>query len=117
MEDKSEAQTALKECRQQYGLYRHYKGGYYVMYGKTVDEETLETLVHYYSLEKKTRWTRTLENFTAKVYLEDRKDQQRFEYVREASLNELLEAYDNTELINYLRGMALGQRMLAEIKL
>jgi len=117
MENKSDAQTALAECGQQYGLYRHYKGGYYVMYGKTVNEETLETLVHYYSLEKKTRWTRTLENFTATVYLEERGNMQRFEYVREASLNELLEAYDNTELISYLKGMALGQRMLAEIKL
>jgi len=63
---KDEAQDKLHAAEQafRFGVYRHKKGGLYVPYSLTLDEPTLSVLVHYASLEKRTRWTRTLENFT-----------------------------------------------------
>lgn len=95
--DKDEAQEALGE---QYGdtlrgLYRHYKGGLYVAFSESVDEATGEALVHYYSIEKRTRWTRTVRNFTAKI---DGDRTPRFAFIRGAHFDELRQAaFDNGE--------------------
>jgi hypothetical protein len=74
--NKDEAQDKLRVAEHafHFGVYRHKKGGLYVPYSLTLDEPTLGVLVHYASLEKRTRWTRTLENF-----LEEVKGQPRFE--------------------------------------
>ena len=66
------------------GVYRHRKGGEYVVFGHTVDEATLAPLVHYYSLTKQTRWTRTIVNF-----VEDVDGRPRFERARDATSLEL----------------------------
>ena len=49
------------------GEYEHRKGGRYIVFAHTVDEATLQPLVHYYSIAKKTRWTRTFANFVELV--------------------------------------------------
>ncbi len=114
-DDKDEAQTELAGCGLQYGIYRHYKGGYYVLYSKSVLESHLEVLVHYYSFQKKTRWTRTLADFTSKVKV-DGQMVYRFEYIREASPGEMLAAYDNKDLLEVLQGMTKGLTFLNSIK-
>jgi hypothetical protein len=75
------------------GLYRHYKGGLYVVFAKSVCEATGAALVHYYSLEKRTRWTRTAANFAEKVVidrLQEGSPISRFELIRLSSDAELL---------------------------
>ena len=69
---KSEAQsTLLARCRKADIIpghrYRHYKGGLYLVFAISLDEESLHPLVHYYSLKRKTRWTRKLANFVCTV--------------------------------------------------
>lgn len=49
------------------GLYTHRKGGAYVVFAHSIDEGNLDPLVHYYSVAKGTRWTRTVHNFTMLV--------------------------------------------------
>jgi hypothetical protein len=46
------------------GVYVHCKGGTYVVHGHSLEEASLVALVHYYSVDKGTRWTRTIDNFT-----------------------------------------------------
>ena len=67
---KDKAQADLKALDFKLGVYRHYKGGLYVVFAVSLDEETLKPLVHYYSLAKETRWTRTLTNFTERIEAE-----------------------------------------------
>lgn len=74
------------------GIYGHRNGGEYVLFAHSLDEETLEPLVHYYSLDKKTRWTRTL-----KVWIEVVDSRLRFWWVRAASGSEFLQAVDHEE--------------------
>lgn len=61
-----------------------------VVFAVTLDETILEPLVHYYSLEKKTRWTRTVANFAQAMD----NPLYRFVRVRHATLEEFLEAID-----------------------
>lgn len=49
------------------GVYTHRNGGTYVVFAHSVNEATLAPLVHYYSVDKRTRWTRTIKNFVEKV--------------------------------------------------
>lgn len=65
---KTDAQLALVQVEEDLlpdgpAYYRHYKGGRYLVLAITVFEGSLEPLVHYYSSEHKTRWTRTVRNF------------------------------------------------------
>ncbi len=71
------------------GVYMHYKGNLYTAYSVTVDEETQRLLVHYYSHTKKTRWTRTIDNFREMVKV-DGKDKVRFRFERGASYRTFL---------------------------
>ena len=75
------------------GTYQHYKGGYYTVFALTLKEDNLDILVHYYSHEKKTRWSRTFQDFTAHIpeapYGFEGK---RFKFVREAHPIQLLRA-------------------------
>lgn len=48
-------------------VYRHYKGGLYVIVGRSIKKDTLDPLVTYRSNAKGTYWTRTLANFTEEV--------------------------------------------------
>jgi hypothetical protein len=48
-------------------VFRHYKGGLYVIVARSVMEDTLEPLVCYFSYAKQVYWTRTLANFTETV--------------------------------------------------
>lgn len=90
MTEKDDAQEALRLARPLLGVYQHYKGPLYTLFCVSLDERTLEILVHYYSHEKRTRWTRTLQNF-----LEDTQRPMelasvpRFVRVRDASYLEL----------------------------
>ncbi len=49
------------------GLYKHYKGGLYIVFSTSLAEASGEMLVHYYSIENRTRWTRTIADFTSDV--------------------------------------------------
>jgi hypothetical protein len=81
-DEKDIAQERLAALRLQLGIYRHYRGGLYCVFAVSLDEDTLAPLVHYYSYEKKTRWTRTLVNFHG--YLGPGEfSGQRFTFVRE----------------------------------
>ncbi len=71
------------------GTYMHYKGNLYTAYSVTVDEETQKLLVHYYSHTKKTRWTRTIDNFREIVKVEG-KERVRFRFEREAHATAML---------------------------
>jgi hypothetical protein len=66
---KNIAQDKLVELKKTFklGRYKHYKGKYYTVFALTIHENTCEILVHYYSHENKTRWTRTIEDFTDHV--------------------------------------------------
>jgi hypothetical protein len=72
------------------GVYKHWKGGEYVLFAITLDESNLRILVHYYSLEKKTRWTRSYDDFTKDV--DGNGLSRRFHYLRRAKPDELLAA-------------------------
>lgn len=68
--DKDEAQQDLhrrKNLPVVDGVYRHYKGGLYVVLAISLDEATGEPLVTYRSNQKGTYWTRTLRNFQEHV--------------------------------------------------
>jgi hypothetical protein len=94
MDGKDQAQKILKELAPKLGLYQHYKGGFYIAFACSVDEETLGYLLHYYSLEKRTRWTRRLRNFVEDVAKDDLQVSftPRFAWVREATSEEVLAA-------------------------
>lgn len=71
------------------GVYRHYRGGEYVLFALTVDEATCAAvLVHYYSIERGFRWTRTLAN-----WLEHVDGKPRFMWLREATKKERLRPF------------------------
>jgi hypothetical protein len=91
---KDEAQRVLKSLAPKLGVYRHYKGGIYVLFACSVDEDSLGYLVHYYSLGKKTRWTRRLRNFTDDVAKNDLQVvyTPRFQFLRDATTEEVLAA-------------------------
>lgn len=97
MDEKDNAQKKLKLIQSKFfpGHYRHYKGGHYIAFALTMHENTLEVLVHYYSVGHSTRWTRTWENWISKV--DDGPHTtphlvSRFEFIRNASQQELLKA-------------------------
>jgi hypothetical protein len=99
MDEKDKAQEGLKRVIAEVplGIYRHCKGGIYTVYSHTIDERSMEPRIHYYSHEKKTRWTRSWENFTSAwdgsvVQSWDQSRLLRFTFERPASLHELLEA-------------------------
>ena len=82
LDEKDLAQKKLREVSNSFllGRYQHYKGPFYRVFAITLDEATLEPLVHYESLFHHTFWTRTLKNFTEEVTL-DGKTQSRFKFV------------------------------------
>jgi hypothetical protein len=96
---KNRAQEKLAQTLFELGVYRHHKGGLYTAFATSIDEATLQPLVHYYSHVKHTRWTRTLENFTEQVELPDERGKlPRFEYMGPASTVELTTAcFDGAE--------------------
>jgi len=66
---KDQAQELLEDIARDFklGEYEHYKGGTYCVFAISINEATLEPMVHYYAYGKGTRWTRTLENFQEQV--------------------------------------------------
>jgi len=90
---KLDCQEELEEISKKYprGIYVHHKGGLYCLYSMTVHESLLLPLFHYYSLQKKVRWTR---DFVAWTSIVQRDDQEipRFKFLRDATRQELLEA-------------------------
>jgi hypothetical protein len=70
---KDAAQDKLKTDGIPLGRYQHYKEPLYDVFALSVDEGTLELLVHYRSLAHGTAWTRTLRNFTEEIEVGDKK--------------------------------------------
>lgn len=71
---KDAAQEKLKAEAIPLGRYKHYKSdSLYEVFALSVDEGTLELLVHYRSIAHGTSWTRTLRNFTEEVEVGDAK--------------------------------------------
>ena len=57
MEDAKElAQRKLEERRFPLGIYKHRKGGRYVAFAVSLKEDTMEEVVHYFSIVRCTRW-------------------------------------------------------------
>ena len=86
--NKEEAQLKLVREPFALGYYRHHKGGAYVVFSVTVHEATGEVLIHYFSVLKHTRWTRSrkvFQEFVVKPIL-------RFTWWRPASREELFAA-------------------------
>jgi hypothetical protein len=96
---KDRAQQKLRETLIELGIYRNHKGGLYTLFTTSVDEATLQPLVHYYSHTKKTRWTRTFQNFGEVVEMQDERGKvARFEYMGPATTLELCTAcFDGAE--------------------
>ena len=80
------------------GVYSHRRGGTYAVYAHSIDEATLEPLVHYWSFDKKTSWTRKISVFTELV---DGKP--RFERERDLTAIEML------VVANYIVGALVAQ--------
>ena len=59
------------------------------IYSITINENTMEPTVHYYSPAHDSRWTRTLADWTEEV-----EGRARFWWIREATMQELLDAAD-----------------------
>lgn len=81
------------------GIYKHYKGNYYKVYGLTRHSETLEWLVYYESLYENKEsqfWVRPYEMFIEKVDIEGKKIP-RFELIEEANTDELLWLVDDED--------------------
>jgi hypothetical protein len=81
MDAKDEAQASLKARAFPLGEYRHYKGPCYWVFAVSIDEETLEPLVHYKSLIHETLWTRKMSNFAEEVDLPSGEKKPRFEHI------------------------------------
>ncbi len=65
---KTDGQKKLKYLAVQGGqVYRHYKGGLYVVIATALEEATLEPVVVYRSCARGTIWTRLYADFTFKI--------------------------------------------------
>lgn len=94
---KDRAQQKLAESHVELGVYRHWRGGLYTLFSTSIDEETLEPLVHYYSHVKRTRTTRRLHVFREHVK-EAGHEGPRFEFTSIATTAELCAAcFDGAE--------------------
>lgn len=62
--DKENAHRELEGAPKIGQVFRHYKGGLYVVTEVSIMEDSLEPLVTYRSNARGTSWTRTLANFT-----------------------------------------------------
>jgi hypothetical protein len=80
-DDKDLAQEKLGALEFPLGRYQHYKGPFYRVFAVSIDEETLEPLVHYESLAHRTSWTRKMSNFTETVALPSGEKKARFQFV------------------------------------
>jgi hypothetical protein len=78
--------NAKKSNTLPFGIYRHYKGGLYRVHAIAYNEETLEPMVVYESMNdgdafpQGTFWTRPLLRFTEMVTLESGEKVERFMY-------------------------------------
>ena len=81
LDEKDMAQAKLAALSFPLGRYEHYKGPAYWVFAVSIDEETLEPLVHYESLVHGTMWTRTLRNFLESVMLPSGETKSRFVWV------------------------------------
>lgn len=84
---KAEAQEALAKAFDVRGLFRHYKGGAYIVYSVSINETDGERMVHYYSIDRKSRWTRTWKNFFSDSPIDPTRE--RFTLMRAATVEEL----------------------------
>lgn len=78
---KDDAQAKLKAFDFQHGKYQHAKGSFYWVFATSVDEGTLELLVHYESIARGTRWTRTIQNFMEVITMPSGEKKSRFTFI------------------------------------
>jgi hypothetical protein len=85
---KTDAQQALSKSKSRcpVGLYMHRKGGAYIVFAHSLKEDTLDPLVHYWSIERRTVWTRTIADFIEVV-----EERPRFMRVRDVSAFDILD--------------------------
>jgi hypothetical protein len=81
LDEKDMAQAKLAARSFPMGRYQHYKGPFYWVFAVSIDEETLEPLVHYESLVHGTCWTRKMSNFCESVGLPSGESKSRFQWV------------------------------------
>jgi len=63
------------------GLYRHYKGALYLLFGTAIHSETGEWMAVYYGQKDFQMWTRPLSMFNETIRLPDGSTTTRFSYV------------------------------------
>lgn len=83
----------------------------------SVKEDTLEPLVHYYSVEKKTRWTRTLGDFCEYVAWPTNENKPRFDFECPASLLHLAQAAGLDDLVNGIQALLSTQTFMRDINM
>jgi hypothetical protein len=81
LDEKDMAQAKLVALSFPLGRYQHYKGSFYRVFAVSLDEETLEPLVHYESLARQTFWTRKMSNFMDTVLLPSGEKRARFLFI------------------------------------
>lgn len=111
---KEEAQERLAGLKKavKLGTYQHYKGPYYTVYALSVKEDTCEILVHYYSHDHKTRWTRDFDDFQSHVEGHGK----RFKYIREAHPIQLLRAAGFDDMVSGFEALGKAWQFLREIR-
>jgi hypothetical protein len=87
---KTKAQLEFAQHRVLRGVYKHWKGGFYIVHGDALLESTLVHMVHYWSIERETPWERTRQEFFESV--PEAGGRCRFVFARKALKHELLVA-------------------------
>jgi hypothetical protein len=88
---KTRAQEDLARSLIKLGVYRHYKGGEYILCGLSLMENDLGVLLTYWSVSRKTFWTRTKEEFfgdAPRSQIAEGPGTPRFAFIREATAQE-----------------------------
>lgn len=111
---KDEAHAKLAARNFRLGVYKHFKGFHVIVYSLSIDEGTLEPLVHYGTMKSAKRLTRTLENFEEHVaWPNEEKTRSRFVFIRDATLTEVLFVLGMHALVKHLQHLGASQRALS----
>lgn len=85
------------------GIFRHFKGGYYLVHAVAVEEETQERVVVYQSLKDGVMWTRPLKVFQEPVPKgKDNPTGQEYRFERVQDFNNQIQMIPTGELVEEL---------------
>jgi hypothetical protein len=115
-DEKDHAQNRCDGLRKTFplGHYAHYKGGDYIVYGLSIKEDTLAIQVHYYSISKKTQWTRDWDEFNSTLDIAAGRVL-RFKFERHATIPELLMAAGFGTFIEQFKSIATNFSIMSDL--